>query len=95
MPKKKKTRKQKELADVRRRTEPAAQVQALVIEKKQQFTEERSSVQVSPSDSPKKSQSYSTIHEDYKYLGKDLRKTILLTAVIIGLELVLKFGTGL
>jgi len=83
MPKKKKTRKQKIQADSRHTTESAAlpseQIQTYSVAKKEVI-------------SPKVTSSSTTTiaTSDYRYLSKDLLKTVLLTISIIIIELVLQ-----
>jgi hypothetical protein len=87
MPKKKKTRKQKELTDVRHQTEPTITYTAMFEPKSQ----ERQNIVVTKQPAP----SRNIMTADYRYLAGDLRKTLLLTFIIITIQLGLKFGANL
>lgn len=95
MPKKKKTRKQKLLADVRQQTEPqvARTATTYTIPEARGDEKPASSPKVSRQEKP--TQPSAIMTSGYPYLVKDLWKTLILTCVIIGLELLLKFGTGI
>ena len=85
MPKKKKTRKQKALADTRHKeyfVEPLEQVQ----------TENRNNVQLeSNSNEVKNSKVQVIATSNYSYLYSDLLKTLALTISVIAVELVLHY----
>lgn len=83
MPKRKKTRKEKIVADVRRETNPVPvyTVPAIVLTKK-------SSV---PQHTTHTAKPVTIATTDYHYLSKDLLKTGIFTGVIVALELVLHF----
>ena len=95
MPKKKKTRKQKTLADVRRQKEPKVTNTAFAESKPQ--TRENVVAPSTPDEMQPPSRTSKRIVQtsDYHYLARDLRKTILLTTSIIVIELAIKFGTGI
>lgn len=96
MPKKKKTRKQKELTDVRRHNEPRVTKTATFEPSPQ--TRHVPIATTSPQPEPKTISTVTPRHistADYKYLAGDLRKTLFLTFAIVAIELVLKFGTGI
>jgi len=84
MPKKKKTRKQKILADHRRETS----TQSLY-----SFVPERLETQAKPAVEQVKKQPQTISTTAYQYLGTDLRKTALFTGSIILLELLVRFLT--
>lgn len=96
MPKKKKTRKQKTLADERRKIEPKV-TQTAVIESKPQAREEHVSAPISAPPQPIHNSTVprNIITTNYHYLAGDLRKTLLLTGVIVGIQLLIKFGTDI
>lgn len=95
MPKKKKTRKQKTLADVRRQKEPKVAYTAFSESKPQE--REQAVAPSAPEESQPAVRPSKRIVQtsDYKYLAGDLRKTLLLTTSIIVIELAIKFGTGI
>ena len=95
MAKKKKTRKQKQLADVRRQTETITTHTATV--ETQQPTREEHTTASTPSVS--RHQKLPVHHviatADYRYLRKDLLKTVILTAAILIIQFALKQVTGI
>ena len=95
MAKKKKTRKQKQLADVRRQTETFMPHTATV-EAHQPVREEHPAASAPHISRPQK---FSTAHviatADYRYLRKDLLKTVILTAAILIIQFALKHVTGI
>ena len=96
MPKKKKTRKQKEQSDVRRQSEPVVSFHTPAFKTQQHVRKEQDDSSTPLTSSPiKSSAAYRVSTTDYHYLSGDLRKTLIITAVIIGLEVLLKFGTGI
>jgi hypothetical protein len=95
MPKKKKTRKQKALTDVRRQTEPK-DIQTATFETKPQTREEKDGAPKIAIPQPVRPTTYrNIITTDYHYLAGDLRKTLFLSGAIVILEIALKFGTGI
>jgi hypothetical protein len=95
MPKKKKTRKQKALADVRRKTEPAATHNATIQAHKHEREEHHQASALQAPRPQKVDASRSIATADYHYLSVDLRKTVILTAVILIAEFILKNVTGI
>ena len=95
MPKKKKTRKQKQLADVRRQTEtPVTHTATISVPKPVREEHETApEPQLSPPQKSVASRSITTT--DYHYLSYDLRKTLILTGVILVAEIVIKQVTGI
>lgn len=94
MPKKKKTRKQKALADVRRKTDSNVTTTA-IFESKPQTREEHVPSSPQVSNPIRHTPSRTIVTADYRYLSGDLRKTLFVTAFIIVIELVLKYATGI
>jgi hypothetical protein len=95
MPKKKKTRKQKQLADVRRQTETITPHTATV-ENHQPVREEHVIASTPHASRPQRHLAHQSIATaDYTYIRKDLLKTVILTGTIIVLELILKHVTGI
>ena len=93
MAKKKKTRQQKIIADLRRQVY-ASQPESnpLIVEKKTEKKEESVSFNLKESFLPEKKQSSSTSTlVNTSYLINDLRKTTILTLSIVALQLVLLF----
>lgn len=95
MPKKKKTRKQKSLADVRRQKEPKATQIAFAESKPQKEEHTVAPTATEEPQTPIRTSKRIVQTSDYQYLARDLRKTILLTTSIIVIELAIKFGTGI
>ena len=95
MPKKKKTRKQKALSDVRRQKEPTVTFTTLAEHKTQ--PREHSVASSTPTAVPTTHHTvkHAILTTDYHYLGGDLRKTLFLTIAIIVIQLAIKFGTGI
>lgn len=92
MAKKKKTRQQKIIADLRRQISASQPESNLVIEKKIEKKEQVSSFNLKESYLPEKKQSVSTYSlVNTSYLIKDLRKTTVLTLSIIAAQLILLF----
>jgi hypothetical protein len=95
MPKKKKTRKQKALADVRRQTVTVSPHTATT-EVKQTVREEHQPAPTPEVPRPQKSFPHHAIATtDYHYLSHDLRKTLILTAAILGIQIILKQVAGI
>ena len=95
MPKHKKTRKQKQLADVRRQTETFTPHIATV-ETSKPVREEH---HAAPAPQALRPQKYTATHTiataDYRYLNTDLRKTVILTVAILAIQILLKHFTGI
>ena len=95
MAKKKKTRKQKQLADVRRQTETVTPYTATV-EAHQPTREEHSTAPTPHVARMQKTPAHHAIATaDYRYLRKDLLKTVILTAAILIIQFALKHATGI
>lgn len=95
MPKKKKTRKQKQLADVRRQTEPTVTHTATT--KRDYNVREEHEVASAPQSvqTQKPTVTRSIVTADYHHLTHDLRKTLILTGIILAAQLVVKQITGI
>ena len=94
MPKKKKTLKQKKLADVRRSQEPDV-FKPPVSENLTQTSTPKESMPLRPITSPQTASRHAISTVDYGYLGPDLLKTSVVTCVIVIVELLLHFiGRG-
>jgi hypothetical protein len=94
MAKNKKTRKQKQLADVRRQTATFTPHTATV-ETYQPTREEHTAATPHISRPQKLSAHHAIATADYRYLRKDLLKTVILTAAILIIQFALKHVTGI
>lgn len=95
MPKRKKTRKQKTMADVRRQTDQNVTYTTATIEPKTQLPQEHVAVTQPLHQPVRQTTQRNIITADYHYLGRDLTKTLVLTGIIIIIQLALKFGIGM
>lgn len=95
MPKHKKTRKQKQLADVRRHTETQTTHTATV----DTHTPVREEHTIAPAPQAPRPQKHTSTYviatSDYHYVIGDLRKTVILTTAIIVAEVLLKQFAGI
>ena len=94
MPKKKKTRKQKQLADVRRQTEPTVSHTATIQRDHPVREEHETASTIQSLHSQKPVMARSVVTTDYHYLTHDLRKTVILTALILAAQIIIKQVTG-
>jgi hypothetical protein len=95
MAKKKKTRKQKALADVRRQTETFTPHTATVTAHQPLREEQLTTATPHVSRPQKLPVQHAIATADYRYLRKDLRRTVILTVAILIIEFALKHATGI